>query len=187
MHKILRHLALMLAIMVSLTVVQPGMSQERQTVGAVVGHLIAIDLHGGGQSRWHSASYAISELHPFAKLQAEVETPRLGADALLGRGGTALLPLREVTREQLYNSVGAQINPNVEFLLGTGVAPVLLAQYILVSDEYLTEAVRGHSGSGVQVSASKADTTYGVTWLGSNLKDQPSRQMGGALNVNLRF
>lgn len=181
MHKILRQLALMFAVMVSLTGVQPSMSQERQRAGAgaVVGHLIANDLHGGGQNRWRSASYVISELGPFAEIQVKVKTvPRLGADALSGGRDTAQLRWHDVTTGQIYNSVGAHVTPN-DFMLGAGVTPVWSAQHLSDPDGYLAEPV--------QVSTSKADMSYGVTWLGSAIKDQPSGQMGEALNVSLRF
>ncbi|MBU2868101.1 hypothetical protein [Pacificibacter marinus] len=146
MHKKLRHLARMLAVMISLTVVQPGMSQEGQRAGA--GHLLATDFHEGAQDRWHSASYVFSDLRPFAEIQAEVET----------------LPH-----------------------LGVNIARDWSAQYLPDSGGFLIEPVQLRGGVGLQLSASKADMPYGVTWLGSNLKDQSSGQMVGALNVNLRF
>jgi hypothetical protein len=136
----------------------------------------------------NSIQFGVVELRPFAEAQIGVETfARLGADVFWGGRDDDQLRLRDVTTGQLYNSAGEHTGPDVEFMLGADIAHVWSSEYLPATDGYVVEPVRFRGRAGVQVSAPQADMFYGVTWLGPEFEAQPSGQLVGSLNVNLRF
>lgn len=126
-------------------------------------------------------------LRPFVQARVGDETyGRVGVDLMFGSNFTRGITARDETTGFLYQTIEDAPGQGLSFLVGVDTAKVLSSAW-LPSPTYTLTSLRNRARAGVQWQGEKIGVFYGASWLGPEFAAQPSGQVVGALQVQLRF
>lgn len=127
-------------------------------------------------------------LRPFIEAEAGVETfVRVGGDLVIGTLGRDDLMLRDPGTGQRYRVVEGGRNSGTSIVLGADVARVFDSVLLPSTGAATPSDQRTRLRAGVHWQGEKASVFYGVSYLGREFVQQPTGQVVGALNLNLKF
>lgn len=127
-------------------------------------------------------------VRPFVEAQAGFETYlRVGADFTFGGFGEGSLLLREDMTGQRYRAIKGDLITGTSFTVGGDIANVFSSILLPEDGEAELNHTRARLRAGMQWQGQGASVFYGVSYLGEEFEQQPSGQVVGSLNINLKF
>ncbi|MEO8242810.1 MAG: lipid A-modifier LpxR family protein [bacterium] len=136
-------------------------------------------------------SFALSDtvtLRPFVAAEAGVETMvRAGGDIQIGSFGKAGLMLRDGTTGQRYRGISGDRITGMTFSLGGDVARVFSSDLLPDGGPAVASDTRTRLRAGIAWQGQRSSAFYGVTYLSPEFDSQPTGQLVGSVNINLRF
>lgn len=127
-------------------------------------------------------------LRPFVEAQAGVESfVRVGGDLVIGTLGRDDLMVRDGATGQRYRAVEGTRDQSLSFVLGGDMAQVFDTALLPESGLATRSEDRSRLRAGVHWQGQKASAFYGVTYLSPEFDQQPTGQLVGSLNLNLKF
>jgi hypothetical protein len=125
---------------------------------------------------------------PFVSAQAGVETMvRAGGDLVIGSFGKGGLLLRDDTTGQRYSGIKGDASTGLSFTLGGDVAHVFDSALLPEGGAAVASETRGRLRAGMAWQGAKSSAFYGITYLTPDFDSQPTGQLVGSVNLNLRF
>jgi hypothetical protein len=129
-----------------------------------------------------------TSLRPFVAAQAGSETlVRAGGDLMIGSFGIGALMLREEGTGQRFRGVAGDQTPGATFTLGGDVAHVFDSAYLPEGGPAVASETRSRFRAGMAWQGQKGSAFYGLTYLSPEFDSQPTGQLVGSVNLNLRF
>ncbi len=126
-------------------------------------------------------------LRPFVQLRGGDESyARAGVDLLFGSNFTRGITVRDETTGFLYQTLEDVPDTGLSFLIGADVAKVFSSAW-LPAPSYTLTPVRTRVRAGVHWQGKNIGVFYGASWLGPEFTAQPSGQVVGAIQLQLRF
>lgn len=126
-------------------------------------------------------------LRPFAQLRAGDETyARAGVDLMIGGNFTQGIKARDETTGFLYQTLKDAPGKGLSFLVGYDAAKVFSSAW-LPAPAYGLTPLRHRLRAGAHWQGERVGVFYGLAWLGPEFTAQPSGQVLGAVQIQMRF
>ena len=127
-------------------------------------------------------------LRPFVSAQTGIETMvRAGGDLIIGSFGRGGLFLRDDTTGQRFSGIEGDRSPGLSFTLGGDLARVFDSELLPEGGAVVASDTRGRVRAGMAWQGEKSSAFYGITYLTPEFDSQPTGQLVGSVNLNLRF
>lgn len=126
-------------------------------------------------------------LRPFVQARLGDETYlRAGVDLMFGSNFTRGIKARDETTGFLYQTLEDEPAKGLSFLVGVDTAKVFASAW-LPDPAYTLTPLRNRLRAGVHWQGEKIGVFYGAAWLGPEFTAQPSGQVVGAIQLQIRF
>lgn len=128
-------------------------------------------------------------LHPFAEVQAGIETfARVGADITFGGFGQGVVMLRDpVTGHRVTGVRDPDAARGFTVVLGADSTRVWDSALLPDGGDAVRQPVRHRVRAGGRWQGRDTEVFYGAAWLSEEFRQQDEGQVVGALNLHLRF
>lgn len=126
-------------------------------------------------------------LRPFVQARAGDETyVRAGIDLMFGQNFSRGITVRDETTGFLYQTLDDAPGKGLSVVVGYDAAKVFSSAW-LPEPAYSLTPVRHRLRAGAHWQGERVGVFYGLAWLGPEFTAQPSGQLVGAVQVQLRF